>query len=84
MYPKFDLNGVRSHDTQIMTAFHVNETAVLTTQPSVASQFMIRQALCPSWVLLFSHLIRYIFLLINNQYIVDYRYTVQSPQVHGS
>ena len=36
MHPKFDLTGVRTHDLQIMTAFHVTETA-LTTWPSVTS-----------------------------------------------
>ena len=36
MHPKFDLNGVRTHDLQINTAhFVVTETPALPTQPSV-------------------------------------------------
>ena len=36
-YPMFDLNGVRTHDFQIMTVhFHVTKTLALTTRPSVA------------------------------------------------
>ena len=36
-HPKFDPTGIQTHDLQIMTvkAFHVTETAALTTQPSV-------------------------------------------------
>ena len=41
MHPKFNPTGVRTHDLQIMTAFHVTETSTLTTQPSVTYTFCL-------------------------------------------
>ena len=38
MHPKFDPTGVRTHDLQIMTTFHVTEMPTPTTWQSVTSK----------------------------------------------